>query len=219
MANVKGNPLLTALAAAALAGAAFYAVSRVYDWSDELIAANERARVVARLNSVLEPALRNSDLTTSLLAVTDAELLGRNGPVDVFVLTEDGVPMATVFATVAPHGYNAAIDLLIGVSPLGAVTGVRAVRHRETKGLGDAIEIAKSNWMLQFDGKTLTAPPTELWTIEQDEGEFDAIAGATVTSRTVVAAVKNTLLYFEQHRDELYARAAEAAAAAANDPP
>jgi electron transport complex protein RnfG len=219
MANAKGNPLLTALAAAALAGAAFYAVSRVYDWSDELIAANERARVVARLNSVLEPALRNSDLTTSLLAVTDAELLGRNGPVDVFVLTEDGVPMATVFATVAPHGYNAAIDLLIGVSPLGAVTGVRAVRHRETKGLGDAIEIAKSNWMLQFDGKTLTGPPTELWAIEQDEGEFDAIAGATVTSRTVVAAVKNTLLYFEQHRDELYARAAEAAAAAANDPP
>ena len=215
MANAKGNRLLTALAAAAVAGAAFYAVSRVYDWSDDLIAANERARVVARLNSVLEPALRNSDLTTSLLAVTDAELLGRNGPVDVFVLTEQGVPMATVFATVAPHGYNAAIDLLIGVSPLGAVTGVRAVRHRETKGLGDAIETAKSNWMLQFDGKTLTAPPNELWAIEQDEGEFDAIAGATVTSRTVVAAVKNTLLYFEQHRDELYARAAEAAA---NDP-
>jgi electron transport complex protein RnfG len=218
MANAKGKPVLAALVAVAIAVAGFYAVSVAYDWSDERIAANERARVVARLNSVLEPALRNSDLTTSLLAVTDAELLGRNGPVDVFVLTEQGAPMATVFATVAPHGYNAAIDLLIGVSPLGAVTGVRAVRHRETKGLGDAIEIAKSDWMLQFDGKTLTSPPAELWSIEQDEGEFDAIAGATVTSRTVVAAVKNTLLYFEQHRDELYARAAEAASAAANGP-
>ena len=30
--------------------------------------------------------------------------------------------------------------------------------------------------------------------------------GATVTSRAVVGAVKNTLLYFERHRDELYAR-------------
>jgi electron transport complex protein RnfG len=219
MANAKTKALLTALAAVGIAGASLYGVERAYDWSDERIAANERARIVARLNSVIEPELRNHDLTTSLLAVSDAELLGSDTPVDVFVLSDGGAPVATVFATVAPHGYNAAIDLLIGVSPLGTVTGVRAVRHRETKGLGDAIETAKSDWILQFDAKGLTAPAAELWAIEQDEGAFDAISGATVTSRTVVAAVKNTLLYFEQHRDELYARAAEAAAAAEADEP
>ena len=214
MASADGKPVLTALVASALAVAAFYAVQAVYDWSDERIAANERARIVARLNSVLEAELRDRDLTTALLAVTDTELLGSAEPVDVFVLTDRGAPMATVFATVAPHGYNAAIDLLIGVSPIGTVTGVRAVRHRETKGLGDAIETGKSDWILQFDRKALTAPPAELWAIDQDEGAFDAISGATVTSRTVVTAVKNTLLYFAQHRDELYARAAEVAAAA-----
>ena len=219
MASANGNWALTAVAAAALAAAAFYAAHAAYDWSDERIAANERARVVARLNSVLEPALRGRDLTTTLLGITDAEHLGSDGPVDVFVLTDRGAPMATVFATVAPHGYNAAIDLLIGVAPIGTVTGVRVVRHRETQGLGDAIDIAKSDWMLRFDGKALTSPPPELWAIEQDEGEFDAISGATVTSRAVVAAVKNTLLYFEQHRDELYARAAEAAAAGRASPP
>ena len=219
MASGEGNAPLTALAFVALGAAAFYAVDAAHDWSDERIAANERARVVARLNSVLEPALRGSDLTTTVIAVTDEELLGAAEPVDVFVLTDRGAPMATVFASVAPHGYNAAIDLLIGVAPIGTVTGVRAVRHRETKGLGDAIDTARSDWMLQFDAKALTAPPPELWAIEQDEGEFDAISGATVTSRAVVAAVKNTLLYFEQHRDELYTRAAEVAAAAeTNDP-
>lgn len=219
MASAKGNPLATAAVAAALAAGALYAVDWVYDWSDDLIAANERARVVARLNSVLEPGLRGRDLTTTRLAVTDPELLGANEPIDVFVLTDRGAPMATVFATVAPHGYNAEIGLLIGISPIGTVTGVRAVRHRETQGLGDAIETAKSDWMLQFDDKALGAPATELWAIRQDDGELDAISGATVTSRAVVAAVRDTLLYFAQHRDELYARAAEAAAAAeANDP-
>ena len=212
MASAEGHWALTAVAATALAAAAFYAVHAAYDWSDERIAANERARVVARLNSVLEPALRGRDLTTTLLDITDPELLGSDEPVDVFVLTDRGAPMATVFATVAPHGYNAAIDLLIGVSPIGTVTGVRAVRHRETQGLGDAIDTAKSDWILQFDTKALTAPPLELWAIDQDKGSFDAISGATVTSRAVVAAVKNTLLYFEQHRDELYARAADTAA-------
>ncbi len=219
MASAKGNPLATAAVAAALAAGALYAVDWVYDWSDDLIAANERARVVARLNSVLEPGLRGRDLTTTRLAVTDPELLGANEPIDVFVLTDRGAPMATVFATVAPHGYNAEIGLLIGISPIGTVTGVRAVRHRETQGLGDAIETAKSDWMLQFDDKALGAPATELWAIRQDDGELDAISGATVTSRAVVAAVRDTLLYFAQHRDELYARAAEATAAAeANDP-
>ncbi len=219
MASASGNPLVTLLAVGAVAAAAFYAVDAAYDWSDDRIAANERARIVARLNSVLEPGLRNRDLTTTLLAVTDAQLLGSDEPIDVFVLTDRGAPMATVFGVVAPHGYNAAIDLLIGVSPVGTVTGVRAVRHRETQGLGDAIDVAKSDWMLQFDDRALTAPPPELWAIDQDEGAFDSISGATVTSRAVVGAVKSTLLYFEQHRAELYARAAETAAAAETDLP
>jgi electron transport complex protein RnfG len=218
MVSARGKPFFAAVVAVALGVAAFYAVHAVYDWSDERIAANERARVVARLNSVLEPGLRGSDLLTTRLAVTDAELLGQDEPIDVFVLTDRGAPMATVFATVAPHGYNASIELLIGVSPIGTVTGVRAVRHRETQGLGDAIDTAESNWILQFDDKALTAPPAQLWTIEQDDGEFDSISGATVTSRAVVRAVKDTLLYFGQHRDELYARAAEAASAEATGP-
>jgi electron transport complex protein RnfG len=219
MAGAEGHPLLTGVAAAAVAIAAFYVVDAAYEWSDERIAANERARVVARLNSVLEPELRGRDLTTTPLSITDPELFDADEPLDVFVLTDRGAPMATVFGTVAPHGYNASISLLIGISPIGTVTGVRAVRHRETKGLGDAIETAKSDWILQFDGNALTAPPPELWAIQQDEGVFDSISGATVTSRAVVGAVKSTLLYFEQHRNELYARAAEAAAAAETSEP
>jgi electron transport complex protein RnfG len=218
MARPEGNAALTVVAVAVVAAAAAYAVTAAYEWSHERIEANERARVVARLNSVLEPALRNRDLTTTRIAVTDTELSGSADPIDVFVLTEGDTPVAAVFATVAPHGYNAAIELLVGVSPAGVVTGVRAARHRETTGLGDAIDAAKTDWILQFDGKSLAVPPPALWAVEHDEGQFDTITGATVTSRTVVGAVKNTLLYFERHRDELYANAAAEAAAAADEP-
>jgi electron transport complex protein RnfG len=218
MASAEGNWVFTVLAVAALGAAAAYGVEAAYEWSHGRIAANERARVAARLNSVLDPALRGRDLVTTRIAAADRDLLGSDQPIDVFVLTDGGAPVATVFATVAPHGYNAAINLLVGVSPAGVVTGARAVRHRETHGLGDAIDAAKSDWILEFDGKSLTAPAPHLWAVDQDEGEFDAIAGATVTSRAVVAAVKNTLLYFEQHRDALYARAAVAAEAERSDP-
>lgn len=217
MANAEGNALGTVLLVGIVVGAATLLVKGSYDWSRDRIAANERARVVARLNSVLDASLRGRDLTTTRLAVTDASLLGSENPIDVFVLSDAREPVAVLFASVAPHGYNASINLLIGVSAASAITGVRAVRHRETSGLGDAIDIAKSPWIEQFAGKTLTAPPAALWAVEHDDGEFDSITGATVTSRAVVLAVKNTLLYFEQHKDELYAAAAAAAAADADE--
>ncbi len=217
MANAEGNRPITLLLTGALLATAWFMVTSAYDWSRERIAANERARVVARLNSVLDGSLRGRDLTTTRLGITDPELLGSDDPVDVFVISDAVEPVAVLFASVAPHGYNAAINLLIGVSPAGAVTGVRAVRHRETSGLGDAIDAAKSDWIEQFNGKSLANPEAALWAVMQDDGEFDAITGATVTSRAVVAAVQNALLYFEQHRTDLYAAAAAAAAAADDD--
>jgi electron transport complex protein RnfG len=217
MANAEGNRLVTLLLVVAVVVAAGFLVTSSYEWSRGRIAANERARIVARLNSVLDPSLRGRDLITTRLGITDLELLGSDDPIDVFVISETGQPVAVLFASVAPHGYNAAINLLIGVSPTGAVTGVRAVGHRETSGLGDAIDAAKSDWIEQFTGKTLANPDAALWAVGQDDGDFDSITGATVTSRAVVAAVKNALLYFEQHRTELYAAAAAAAAAADDD--
>jgi electron transport complex protein RnfG len=147
----------------------------------------------------------------------DEELLGATA-VDVFVASEHGTPVATIFASIAPNGYNASIRLLIGVTPDGAISGVRVVSHRETPGLGDRIDTAKSNWILQFDRKTLQVPALPGWAVDKDEGgEFDTLTGATVTSRAVVNAVKNTLLYFDAHRDELFTNAAARAADTADD--
>lgn len=209
----KGRLLATLLLVGAAGAGAAYLLSETNDFTRERIAANERARLTASLNSVLAPELRGHDLRTVRLSVTDAALGGER-PIDVFIALEDGRPAAAVFASVAPHGYNAAIRLLIGISPAGLVTGVRAVSHRETPGLGDAIEVTKSPWITQFDGSSLTAPPLERWAVDKDEGAFDSLAGATVTSRAVVQSVRDTLLYFGQHRDELFAAAVADAASA-----
>ncbi|HVY66348.1 MAG TPA: RnfABCDGE type electron transport complex subunit G [Gammaproteobacteria bacterium] len=212
MARSDGNAILTVIVAGVLLAAAVWISRSAYDATRDRIAMNERARLVARLNSVLDPALLGRDLTTTRLAYTDAELLGSANPVDVFVITDRGRPVATVIASIAPHGYNAPIDLLVGIGADGRISGVRAVRHRETPGLGDMIDRARSAWIDQFRGKALLDPPGGAWHVKQDEGQFDSITGATVTSRAVVAAVRNALLYFDQHRDDLYRAAAEAAA-------
>jgi electron transport complex protein RnfG len=211
MAEAEGSVVRTILLVGAIAVAAAALVMSSYEFSKERIAANERARLIASINSVLDPTLGDTDLNPVLVDARD-ELLGSADPIDVFIIMREGRPAAAVFATIAPDGYNAEIQLLIGISPDERVTGVRAVRHRETQGLGDAIEIGKSDWIRQFDGKSLTDPAPPLWAVDRDEGAFDSLTGATVTPRAVVKAVKNTLIYFGAHKDELFAAAARAAA-------
>ena len=213
MDEARGGPIRTLLVVGIVAAAAALIVGASYEFSKERIAANQRARLIARLNSVLDPSLRDHDLGTVRLTATDPALLGSDEPVDVFVAMEDGRPAAAIFASIAPHGYNASIRMLVGVSPNGVLTGVRVVSHRETPGLGDAIDVAKGPWITRFDGLSLAMPPRELWAVDKDDGAFDSLTGATVTSRAVVEGVKNTLLYFEQHRDELFSAAAASASA------
>lgn len=204
----EGKPLPTVLLVALIATAAALLVTTSWEFSHDRIAANERARLLASVSSVLDESLIGRDLNPVLITAEDEALLGSDEPIDVFVPMDGTNPIAVVFASVAPHGYNAPIYLLVGIDiASGEITGVRVVSHRETPGLGDLIDIKKSNWLLQFDGKSVDNPDAAGWAVTKDDGEFDSITGATVTPRAVVRAVHNTLLYFQAHRDEIVARA------------
>jgi electron transport complex protein RnfG len=204
----------------AIATGAALLVTASWEFSHERIAANQRARLLASLSSVLDESLLERDLDPVLITALDPELLGSDDPIDVFVPVDGNTPLAAIFATAAPDGYNAPISLLIGMAiPSGRITGVRVVSHRETPGLGDLIDIEKSDWILQFDGKSIDEPPASAWAVRKDEGQFDSITGATVTPRAVIQAVYNTLLYFDAHRDELLRDARRAAESAASQTP
>jgi Na+-translocating ferredoxin:NAD+ oxidoreductase subunit G len=92
----------------------------------------------------------------------------------------------------------------------GRISGVRVLAHRETPGLGDKIEVERDDWILDFDGRSLSQPPRERWRVRRDGGAFDQFTGATITARAVVSAVRDALIYFSAHRDELFAAPAAA---------
>lgn len=204
----EGSMIRTIALVAAIATGAAVLVTGSWEFSRDRIVANERARLLEELNSVLDEELAGRELDPVLVSATDPELLGRSEPIDVFIPMDGDQPVAAIFASVAPKGYNAPINLLIGIATDDArIMGVRVVGHRETPGLGDLIELRKSNWILQFTGKSLTTPAASGWAVRKDEGDFDSITGATVTPRAVVEAVHDTLLYFDAHKEELFAEA------------
>ncbi|MCT2375955.1 electron transport complex subunit RsxG [Pseudomonas aeruginosa] len=116
-----------------------------------------------------------------------------------------GQASAVILQASAPDGYSGAIQLLVGVTAQGRLLGVRVVAHKETPGLGDRIELAKSPWVHGFDGKSLGDPADAGWAVKKDGGTFDQFAGATVTPRAVVRAVHKALRYFDANRERLLA--------------
>lgn len=115
----------------------------------------------------------------------------------------DKVVTAIIPAT-APDGYTGEIDLVVGVNSDGSIAGVRVLSHRETPGLGDKVDLKKSNWVLGFDGRSLNNPGPDGWAVKKDGGVFDQFTGATITPRAVVAAVLRVLQYADANRQRLF---------------
>ena len=204
MAEREPNNLRALILVIVISVVAAALISGSYEISAERIRENERARLLEALHEVLDPATFDNDLLANRIFVTSPELLGSEDPVEVFLASLNGEPAAAIFAPTARNGYVGPIRLLVGVSVEGTVTGVRVTDHRETPGLGDRVEVGKSDWILGFDGRSLSAPPVPEWSMVSDGGQFDAMTSATVTSRAVVQAVRNTLLYFQQDGEVMF---------------
>jgi Na+-translocating ferredoxin:NAD+ oxidoreductase subunit G len=135
--------------------------------------------------------------------LNDKLVIDRNGKlVTVYLARQGSVVKGAVFK-VAERGYAADVQLLMAVDADGKTLGVRVIKHAETPGLGDKIDIKKDPWIKDFDGKSLTDPSHEKWAVKKDNGVFDQFAGATVTPRAVVKAVKGGLEFYADHRKEI----------------
>lgn len=165
---------------------------------------NERHVLTSTLHQIVPPAAHDNDLLEDIVTVQDRDLLGTRDPVSVYRAFKDGKPVAALFTSVAPDGYNGDIRLLVGVWADGRIAGVRVLQHRETPGLGDFVEIERSDWITEFEGRSLEDPSRGKWAVRKDGGVFDQFTGATITPRAVVRAVRNTLIYFEHHRDKIF---------------
>jgi len=170
----------------------------------ERIIEQEKLRVLQQLNALVPVASYNNDLLGDRIEITDEAFFRHPAPIVVYRARMDNLAVAALMIVTAPDGYNGDIRLLIGIDSNGTVLGVRVVSHRETPGLGDPIEIERSDWILGFNDKSLRNTQTSDWAVKRDGGEFDQFTGATISPRAVVRAVHNTLLYFKANQQSLF---------------
>jgi electron transport complex protein RnfG len=155
------------------------------------------------LAEVVPANLYDNDLLQDTVNIPSAKYNIGSAQTLVYKAKKAGEVTAVAFKFTAPDGYSGAIDMIIGINRAGEVLGVRVLSHKETPGLGDKIELAKSPWILSFNGFSLANLSPEKWAVKKDGGQFDQFAGATITPRKSVQATQRSLQLFQDEKDTL----------------
>ncbi|RDH45045.1 electron transport complex subunit RsxG [Zooshikella ganghwensis] len=179
-------------------------IAVTYALTKDRIADQIRQAEAKALYEILPEESHDNDLLKTTVTITPNEDLGNEKPTHGYVAFQKQQPTAIILPATAPDGYNGRILLLVGIYADGSLSGVRVISHKETPGLGDAIDTKVSDWILGFAGKSLTNPDQDRWAVKKDGGDFDQFTGATITPRAVVGSIKRTLSYFNKHQDTLF---------------
>lgn len=184
-------------------------VGLVNELTSEKIKAQEQLQLLKTLHSIIEPTRYNNNITQDCVSLSST-LLGNSsndkGMQTAYIARKDNKAVALAMTSTAPDGYNGNIELIIAINMDDTVSGVRVLKHQETPGLGDKVELRKSNWIDSFTGEKLVSENDARWAVTKDNGMFDQFTGATITPRAVVKAVKKTLLYFKDNKHSLLTR-------------
>ncbi|MCU7960645.1 MAG: electron transport complex subunit RsxG [gamma proteobacterium symbiont of Bathyaustriella thionipta] len=191
------------LALFGLAGSALVAV--VHHVTEDKIAANERAILLQQLDAIIPADALDNNFLADTLTISEPDFLGAE-ETTVYLGFKNKQPVAMFFSPVNAPGYAGPIKLLIAVYYDGTLGGVRVLSHRETPGLGDKIDLSRTQWIHSFDRRSLANLPLQKWKVKKHGGVFDQFSGATITPAAVVDVTKKTLLYYKRSGQGLFAR-------------
>ncbi|MGI1678579.1 MAG: electron transport complex subunit RsxG [Cellvibrionaceae bacterium] len=204
--SISFNSVLLGAFALVTAGIVAITFQSTYEKIDE---SKLRAAQAALYEIIPEEKIDN-DLFNDTIDIPEdyREFLGLTASADtdkkIHIAKKNDIPFAAIIPTTAPEGYSGPIKMIIGINKDGTIAGVRVTDHNETPGLGDYVDIRKSNWVLSFNGKSLGSRFDTKTTVKRPdsseklpEENFDQLTGATITRTAVIRQIKKTLSFYQ----------------------
>lgn len=96
-----------------------------------------------------------------------------------------------------PSGYGGEVEVMVGISIDGEITGVNIGNHNETPGLG--AKASDDDFKGQYTGKNADEEISVIKSGTPAENEIAAISGATITSKAVTRGVNEAIKYFNEN--------------------
>ncbi len=177
-------------------------VGIVNELTKDIIKAQQQQQLLNTLHSIIEPSRYDNNISQDCIHV-NSPLLGTSNQQTAYIARKNNDIIAIAITAIAPDGYNGNISIIVGVNTNNSISGVRVLKHQETPGLGDNIELRKSDWITLFSGKSVFSENDSRWSVAKDGGIFDQFTGATITPRAVVKAVKKAVLFIQSNKSTI----------------
>ena len=114
------------------------------------------------------------------------EMTGYDFEDDLYILYSNGDKIGYAFLATG-SGYGGEISILVGLEDAETIKDIIIVSHHETPGLG--ARITESGFTDQFLGLNIDDVA-----LKQEGGQIDGITGASISSKAVVNAVRETAM-------------------------
>ncbi|GIM33012.1 RnfABCDGE type electron transport complex subunit G [Paraclostridium bifermentans] len=114
---------------------------------------------------------------------------------EVYQGTKGGEVVGYTIKT-TPKGYGGKVEVMVGISNDGKISGVKIGNHTETPGLGS--KSADPSFKDQYNGKSTKTQLNVVKGNASNENDIVAISGATITSKAVTAGVNAAMDVYEQ---------------------
>jgi len=202
---------ISGMVLAAFAAITSLSIGWTYLRTEAQIEQEVRRAEARQLLEIFPAETHDNDIVDDTFSVAaDTPLLGIREAREGYRVRRGKDVIGVILPVTARDGYSGDIRALVGIRNDGTVAGVRVVAHRETPGLGDKVDLRKSQWILGFENRSLTDPPPPSWAVKKEGGVFDQFTGATVTPRAVILATRRALEYAASNNDVLFEIPADA---------
>jgi electron transport complex protein RnfG len=173
------------------------ALAQVHNITRQPIIHQKRLKVMRAVSAVLPPFDNEPDKEV-LYLFAESDTQGHKGPITFYLGREGGHLKGLAFKVSSKEGFGGNIEMMMGVTPDGEITGLEILSMAETPGLGARIN--SPEYKAVFKHKALTDVK---WAIKKDGGDIDQITGASISSRAVVVALKRGLELFKDNHQKL----------------
>lgn len=163
------------------------------------------ALVLGVTNNITAPVIEERNIQASnearkiVLSETDEfkELDGMNSDIvlEVYEGIKDGQVIGYTIKT-SSKGYGGAIELMVGISKDGKITGVEIGNHSETPGLGS--KATEPMFKNQYVDKDVSNSLLVVKGSANNDNEISAISGATITSNGVTNGVNAAMKIYNE---------------------
>ena len=197
----KSSTITNTIVLVAVTFVAILVLSLVYQITKEPIAQAEiNAR--AEVYKIVYPGAENfaeldnsaSLLDNSAQMLADAGYSGCSINDALAVTDAGGTVRGYVIAATSPAGYGGNIQVAVGITTEGQLTGFNVVSHQETAGLGS--KCTEPEFTSQFAGKKAEILAYTKTGASADN-EIDAIGGATITTGAVTDAANAAIAFYQ----------------------